>query len=65
MRSKKSKSTKKSNGYRVSYSMYWESIGKWKRDVTAIVYKTKQEAQKYADQLNRGRDIKNARVRKA
>lgn len=65
--SEKKKSAKKDTpkGYKVSYSMYWESIGQWKRDVTAIVYKTKQDAQKYADQLNQSNRFRNARVRKA
>ncbi len=58
------KRTAKSTGFRVSYSMYWGD-GKWKRAVTAIVYKTRQEAQKYADQLNKGNSHRNARVRKA
>lgn len=64
MATNKKKSIKQSNGYKVSYSMYLHT-GKWKREVTVIVYKTKQEAQRYADQLNRGNNTKNARVRKA
>lgn len=64
MKPRKIKSTKKPKGFRVSYSMYWGD-GIWRRDVTAIVYKTRQEAQKYADQLNRGNSHRNARVRKA
>lgn len=61
---KKSKSTEK--GYRVSYTKVLYS-GKEQRDVTKIVYKTKREAQKYADQLNNPNYLstKNARVRKA
>lgn len=65
--SAKKNSAKKdtSKGFRVSYSMYWESIGAWKRDVTAIVYTTREKAQRYADQLNKGQNTKNARVIKA
>ena len=65
MATSKKKSAKNAGGYRVSYWMYWESSGKWRKHVTAIVYKTRQEAQKYADQLNKGKKTKNARVRKA
>lgn len=64
MKSKKRKSAKKPNGFRVSFSMLLHT-GKWKKDVTAIVYKTRLEAQNYADQLNRSHRFKNARVRKA
>lgn len=64
MATSKKKSTNNSKGFRVSYSMLLHT-GKWKRDVTVIVYKTKQKAQRYADQLNRANNTKNARVRKA
>lgn len=64
MATSKNKSAKKNSGFRVSYSMFWGN-GTWKRDTTTIVYKTKKEAQKYADQLNRSNRYKNARVRKA
>lgn len=64
MATSKKKTANNSKGFRVSYSML-SHTGKWKRDVTAIVYKTKQEAQRYADQLNRGNSTRNARVRKA
>lgn len=53
-----------SKGYKVSYSILTH-LGKWKRDITTITYKSKQEAQRYADQLNKGNNTKNARVRKA
>jgi hypothetical protein len=65
MATSKKKTTKKTKGFRVSFSIYWDSIGVWKRAVTEIVYNTQQEAQRYADQLNKGRNTKNARVRKA
>ena len=64
MKFKKSKSAKKQNGFRVSYSMLLHT-GKWKRDLTTIVYATKEQAQRYADQLNNSNRYKNARVRKA
>lgn len=64
MATSKKKTASNSNGFRVSYSALLHT-GKWKRDITAIVYKTKQEAQRYADQLNRGNSTRNARVRKA
>jgi hypothetical protein len=51
-------------GYKVSYSML-NHLGKWKRHLTIITYTAQQEAQRYADQLNRGNSTKNARVRKA
>lgn len=50
--------------YRVSYHQILHD-GKIKKSVTEITYKTKEEAQKYADQLNRGNYFKYARVRKA
>lgn len=63
MATSKKKSANKSKGFRVSYSML-SHTGKWKRDITAIVYKTRQEAQQYANQLNKGNSTRNARVRK-
>ena len=58
--------TKKEKGYKVSYTKVAYN-GKEQRDVTKITYKTKREAQKYADQLNAPGygSTKNARVRKA
>lgn len=52
--------------YRVSYTSVLYD-GSEKRGVTKVTYKTKKEAQKYADQLNAPSYLscKNARVRKA
>lgn len=49
-------------GYKVSYSI--KTQNGWKRDETAITYKTKADAEKYAKQLNKGVSYKNARVKK-
>ena len=64
MATSKKKSDINSKGFRVSFSLLLHT-GKWKRQVTVITYKSKKEAQRYADQLNRGNSTKNARVRKA
>lgn len=50
--------------YKVSYHQILHN-GKIKKDITSISYKTKAEAKKYADQLNKGGSYKNARVRKS
>ena len=50
--------------YRVSFHQILHD-GKIKKSVTEITYKTKAEAQKYADQLNESNYCKYARVRKA
>ena len=49
--------------YKVSYQMKTHD-NKWKKDVTSITYNTKAEAQKYANQLNKGGRYRYARVRK-
>jgi hypothetical protein len=54
---------KKIKGYKVSYTQILHN-GKIRRDETVIIYKSKARAQDYADQLNRGRSYKNARVKK-
>lgn len=51
-------------GYKVSYSML-DYQGKWKRFETGVVYRSKQLAQQYADQLNRSNRFKNALVKRA
>ena len=51
--------------YKVSYQQILHD-GKTRKGVTEVTFKTKREAQKYADQLNKGsRSIRYARVRKA
>ena len=50
--------------YKVSYHQILHN-GKIKKGVTEVTYKTKAEAQKYANQLNKSNSYKNARVRKA
>lgn len=64
MKMKKTKKTEK--GYKVSYTRVLFN-GKEERGLTVITYKTKKEAQKYANQLNATsyHSAKNARVRKA
>jgi hypothetical protein len=64
MATRKKKTASKSKGFRVSYSMLLFT-GKWKREVTTIIYNSRQAAQRYADQLNASNRYKNARVRKA
>ena len=60
----KTKIFEPAEAYRVSYHQILHD-GKIKKSVTEITYKTKEEAQKYANQLNESNSFKNARVRKA
>lgn len=54
----------KNKGFKVSYNRIIEGILQ-QRETTVIIYETKAEAQKYANQLNDGVRFKNARVKKA
>lgn len=58
------KTKNKKTGYKVSYTQILHD-GKTRKGVTVITYKTKEEAQRYATQLNKSNSWKNARVRKA